>query len=368
MKAHNYKKEILQKRNAHGAFEGNRLKSSHVVGKVVEQCFGVVFAPAPGALKRLDALQAMDFPSVQMHDVMAPGSRKPATITVGVEEEDANLAIKVARAVHAKLVGAPYDLEIQTAIYRLAGLLEHDLLAHTRPGSHLAKGLWSVELACAEVGLKNPRTHNWMGKMYGKALNKWHAEVAASPVGTFAGRILVFVQLTQPRHNSAQRFWTHASAVKPTSVDFEVLWGWNGFPRPSQQATSQHVTPSVPAAANLSQDVVMPAASAPAVTTVAPPAAERRWASLIRGKVKHLEWIQLSDFLTMVGEDANQSLRYVDGRNKTRVWKVGKSRGPLPKIKVDWDYINGKHGGGRGKGLPHGRVAFLSEGENLVAA
>ena len=77
MKVHNYKKEILQKRNAHGAFEDNRLKSSHVVGKVVEQCFGVVFAPAPGALKRMDALQAMGFLTVLMHDVMAPVSRKP---------------------------------------------------------------------------------------------------------------------------------------------------------------------------------------------------------------------------------------------------------------------------------------------------
>ena len=105
-------------------------------------------------------LQVMDFPKVLMHDVLVPGSRKPSTITVGVEEQDANLAIKVARAVHAKLVGAPCDLEIQTAIYRLAGLLEHDLLAHTRPGSNLAKGLWSVELACAEVELKNPRPHN----------------------------------------------------------------------------------------------------------------------------------------------------------------------------------------------------------------
>ena len=31
----------------------------------------------------------------------------------------------------------------------------------------------------------------------------------------------------------------------------------------------------------------------------------------------------------------------------------------LPKFKVDWDYLKGPHGGGRGKGLPHGRLPFL---------
>ena len=191
MEIHNYRREILQKRNVHGAFAGNRLKSSHVVGKVVEKCFGNVFAPAPGALKRLDALQANDFPNVRMDDVLVPGNKNASTTTVAVEDPDAALAINIARTVHAKLVNEPYHLEIQIAIYRLAGFLEHDLLAHTRAGSQLAKGLWSVELACAEVELKNPRTHNWMKKMYEKALSKWDAEVRASPAGTFAGRMLV---------------------------------------------------------------------------------------------------------------------------------------------------------------------------------
>ena len=104
MVAHNYATTVLQKRNLSGEFKGNRLKSSHVVGTVVESCFQRGFRPSPATLPvPLEFQKPSLFPSVTMRDVLVEGNTNPSTVTVEVTEADALLAIKIAQKVSCDL-------------------------------------------------------------------------------------------------------------------------------------------------------------------------------------------------------------------------------------------------------------------------
>ena len=126
--------------------------------------------------------------------------------------------------------------------------MEHDLITHARSGvtSRLASGMYSVELACFEVQTKRPKTWNWRDKLCDKALDKWAAEVAASPKDTWGGRLVVFVQLERPCHSNNANFSTHGALVNASTQTLEVLWGWNGFPLSDREPTADYVEAASP--------------------------------------------------------------------------------------------------------------------------
>ena len=104
MVAHNYAKTVLQKRNLHGEFKGNRLKSSHVLGTVVESCFQRQCQPSPCTLPvSLELQKPSLFPTVSMRDVLVEGNTNASTVTVEVTDADSQLAIKIAQKVFRDL-------------------------------------------------------------------------------------------------------------------------------------------------------------------------------------------------------------------------------------------------------------------------
>ena len=142
----------------------------------------------------------------------------------------------------------PLNLQISSATHLGPGRLEHDLLTQTRSGvaSRLARGMYSVELACFQVQTKSPTTFNWRDKLCDKALKRWDAEVKASPHGSWGGRLVVFVQLASPCHSNGGRFTTHGALVDPCSKTLDVLWGWTGFPSSSRTRTADDSEASSP--------------------------------------------------------------------------------------------------------------------------
>ena len=226
MAVQDYKAVLMEKRNVAGSFSGNALKSSHVVGKVVEDCFRMVFKPAGGALPvPMSSLKPALFESARFSDVLVHGRRKPSSELVKVYPQDAALAVAIAKRVHEDLASAPSRLCILTACHMGPGGLEHDLIAEAGASSSLDRGMYSVELKCAEIMSKNPKGFSWRSVMQERALTKWREEVIASPPGVWAGRLLVFVAIPRPSCREGPKFSTHCSIVKPLSRSFDRVWG-----------------------------------------------------------------------------------------------------------------------------------------------
>ena len=106
--------------------------------------------------------------------------------------------------------------------------MQHDLVAQGADGQ-----LYSVEVKCYEVQKRDPLTFNWRSNLLNKTLAKWTKEVSSEPAGTWVARVLVFVELEYHCHRNG-KFTTHGAKVKVGCNDFEYLWGWRGFPLPSQ--------------------------------------------------------------------------------------------------------------------------------------
>ena len=360
MVIHDYRVAQLQKRNRHGVFRGNRVKSSHVVGMGVETASQPCYRPAPGVPPVcLGVMKATNIEHVKLPDVLAPGNSRPSTVAVFAEEPDAKLSISILKKVLGKLMGSPYYLEVATCTHATSGGLKHDLIMqpHLLFGG-MPPGLYSIEIKCREVKVLQPSTHSWREEAEAAARSGWDAELAAHP-GAYAARIVVFVQMASPCHSGGVAL--HASILRAGQERFTKLWGWAGFDSPggpageasspSDGGGAQHV------AAVASAGPFRRAAQASAAAQLSPAA---QWRGLLGQLPDVGGWVPLPAFLRMpqVGraKTANHCVRFLDGSRKD-AWKSATGHNPVKGR--DWDHKKTRAGGGAGDGTVHCTKAFL---------
>ena len=86
MVLHDYKLGHLQLRNANGCFNGNALNTSHVIGKVVEDCMQMTFNAPNGVLPvPIFAMSPSSFQRTRFNDVLVVGNKNPSSVFVKVQ-------------------------------------------------------------------------------------------------------------------------------------------------------------------------------------------------------------------------------------------------------------------------------------------
>lgn len=340
-----YRTSSLQKRNKKGEFKGNRLLAAHVVGKLLEALFSLLFSPAKGSLPKMPCKMTVDdvAEEVSFNDVLVPGAKLPKTVTVQAHHNDRELSLKIFRTLLPKLQGRPLYLQVHAVDHKCSAPTyagSHDLLVSPFPGmdSRLAAGMYSLELRCREVGEKLPATFDWQETLQTEALPLLKAEIAKD-ADALKGRLLIFVELHRPCHNGP--FQLHGSWCEAGSLEWSDVFGWAGFKRKRTEASSS--------------------AAAPAARSLEAKVPKRSRAAEWQDKAARLKakngWVVLAHFLRECSKPVGQALRFVEGDRPCR-WKS--VAGGKPRKGTDWKYMNvAGRGGGAGEGVLHCRMDFL---------
>ena len=348
---YDYKKEVLLKR-AESTFEDDaRLGSCGVVGLTVESALRLHWKPGPGKLPvPLEQQTFANHPSVLVARVLLPGGQRVTQATVGVYEDDADLALRATSAFMKKLEGEGMQLQVVCVDQRnedAPGKPSHDIITQPVAQSPLKKGFYSVEIRCREVthrralipsnGINRP----WIDTREEECEPPWKNELGFNS-RPWAAKILVLVEFGRPCHESRMR--THGSILWKKGAAWSTLWGWSGFlPRQRGQAAP----PSAP--------VVVPRVPSPARVVSCAPLLQ-----MFRKKGIDVSdddnWVLLSVFLEFVKEAGGHSRRYVDGAS-TLSWN--RQGGGKPRLLLDYTKRPGPRGGGCKGGLLHCRLSFL---------
>jgi hypothetical protein len=345
-----YRKANLQKRNQKGTFVGNRLTSAHMVGKLLESCFMVVFSPSKKRLPQAPATVTSGdhSDSITFVDTLVSGEAHARSVAVAARLEDKELAIKMFRQVLGKLQGRPLFLQIHSVDHVCSAAAfngSHDLLASPFPGldSRLSPGVYSVELRCREIVERQPRTFNWQDTLEEEALPLLTAELNRDTTA-LKGRMLILVEMNKPCHGGS--FSVHGSLYATGGPRWTNLFGWSGFKRTRQEQ---------PGAANSRQE--QPRASSQEQPRAPRPTRAAEWLQVVPKLRAASGWVVLSRFLKEVNKPSNQTMRYLEG-DRDCMWKSATGR--KPRRSIDWELIPVRgRGGGQGEGAVHCHVDFL---------
>lgn len=330
------------------------ITASVVVGKAVELSWRLSYRPAVGSLPiPVDLQTPKDMVSVNFSNVLKGGVGRPrSNESVKIYPQDAQKAIDISKRVLGKLLEGPYHLQVHTTDHTGPSQKEaHDLLMSPRigSGSKLCLGLYSVECVCREV--VSPRAFDWAGVLSEEAVHLWKSESLHSPK-LWQGRLLVFVQMTQPCHQGD--FSLHGLLLRKGVSSWERLFGWAGFSLKSVVVVE--AAPLPPSASSSSSSSARTAASGAASAQMTD---EQKWKHL-RSKLSsdgYDGWYALSGFLEGVGESKRHSSRFVDSTSK-QTWILDAGR--KPRVRKDWVKKPSKRGAGHG-GVIFCKTEFLRE-------
>ena len=385
-----------------------------IIGKAVEHSWRLSYRPQVGQLPLpVEQQTARDIDRVNFSNIYRNRTEFLGTVPIKVQEQDATLAIEIARHVLEKLEGAPLCLHVLTCDHTgPSGAEAHDLLMTPlrMAASNLERGLYSVESVCRVIGNTLCRTMNWAEVLCADAIANFHREFEHRP-SLWKGRVLVLIQLGRGRDDKLRFVASHALLLlkdhfradsiqgehKFAAGQWTRLWGWQEFDlsrllrkdtpttevaaaAPSTSSTSLHdvavgqtkpdATPSPQQRTQQQchehpqQQAQQPGQDQPQQQPqVQGPSLETQWHDFLRkmgyGPGSAPEWIQATKALEhLQNVNKRTPIRYVVSRTgHGNLWL--RADGCVPKQGSDWKYDPARGGGDNGSGPILYRRAFL---------
>jgi hypothetical protein len=345
----NYDETVLIKESDDPTIEDKRIGPGIVVGLIVEAALKLEFKPSlNSSIVPLEDQLPQHHPFVTIHNVILPGQAGTHVIEVMAFHRDAELGIRIACDVVAKLRSPPLESDIVVVDHPADN--PHD--AAVRPRRRPWRGMYhSLEVKCRSVKNPRPSTFDWKATLRGRVATLWDNSLVLQP-NLWISRILFFVELSYPVHPEHGCGNHTLHAAKYDRSGWCDLWGWEKFNPPLPMA--------LPAA---------PAAKAMAKAPAPLPPKSVQWTQL-KARLhdpfagcdysNDVNFVKLAPFLRdfAVGQvkGSGQTMRYV-GPDCPR-WKA--SDGNQPSNGIDWRRESHVPGGaGYGQGPVFCKVSFL---------